>query len=207
MFAYKTNSADYLDYVASVLTRDEILANPDLCLLLENEYIKDNMEIALRWQAAKTGDYQDKYEFVEYLLCNGPELDADTILHYRAKCQTEPVYMEIAYSYLSNPETLKLIRKDKYNKESDSCFNNPCFYLGRFSSVMGSIGDVKATYSPFNTIADWINSVSFEKQAEAQYGKQLQQGLITQEEYDKKIEEAKLKDKELESQRTMTGGD
>ena len=84
MFPYKTNSADYLDYVAANLTREEILANPDLCVLLENPYIKDNMEVALAWRAAKFGDYQDKYNFVEFYLCNGPELDADTLLHYRA---------------------------------------------------------------------------------------------------------------------------
>ena len=86
MFAYKTNSADYLDYLASVMTREEILADPEKCFLLENEYIKDNMEIALRWEAAKLGSFEDKYEFVEYLVCNGTELDADTILHYREMC-------------------------------------------------------------------------------------------------------------------------
>lgn len=106
MIPYKTNSADYLDYVASVMNREQILADPELCSLLENPYIKDNMETALAWRAAKFGDYQDKYNFVEYYLCNGPELDADTLLHYRALAQADPVVMEIAYSYFNDTATL-----------------------------------------------------------------------------------------------------
>ena len=203
MYAYKTNSADYLDYVASQMTREQILADPDKCVLLENEYIKDNMEIALRWAEAKNGEYKDKYEFVEFLICNGPELDADTILHYRAKAVNDPVCMEIAYSYLPDINTIKNIRRQKYKKETDDCFSNPCFYLGRFSAVMGSTGDVKATYSPFNRIADWLWSSSHVEQAEALYGKQLQQGMISQTEYNSRIREAELKDQEEERQRKI----
>ena len=194
MTPYKSNSALYLDYLATVRTREQIEADPRLCVFLNNPYIKDNMEIALLHNAAKTGDYVDKMAFVEYFMCNGPELDADTILHYRTKCNTDPVYNEIAYGYFNDGETVKKIRKEKYNKDSDDCFSNPCFYLGRFSAVMGSLGDTKSTYSPFNIIADWLNSQSNEKKAEAMYGQQLQQGLINQAEYDIKITEARMRD-------------
>ena len=197
MFAYKTNSADYLDYVASTLTREQILADPDLCLLLENPYIKDNMEVAILWNKAKYGDYQDKYEFMEYLMCNGPELDADTILHYRAKADSDPVCMEIAYSYLSNVETLSQIREKKYNKETGDCFTNPCFYMGKFSAMMGSCGDVRSTYSPFNRLANWINgSLTHEAKARAKADVQLKQNIITEAEYKKIIEDAKKLDEE-----------
>ena len=145
MYPYKTNSPDYLDYVASALTREEILAHPDFCVLLENEYIKDNMEVALKWRDAQFGDYAAKYDFVEYYLCNGPELDADTLLHYRGRAQADPVVMEIAYSYFSDPEVLSEIREKKYGKKKNNdwtdCFRNPCFYLGDFSPAMGSMGD------------------------------------------------------------------
>ena len=194
MYAYKTNSPDYLDYLASMMTREEILADPDKCFLLENEYIKDNMEIALRWDAAKNGSYAQKYEFVEYLMCNGTELDADTILHYRKKCDTDPVYKQIAYGYLNDGETIKQIRKEKYGKESDDCFSNPCFYLGRFSAVMGSIGDTKATYSPFNMIADWMNSTPQEEKIKSIYSKQLEQGLISEQEFESIVQEASQMD-------------
>ena len=158
MFAYKTNSPDYLDYVASAMTREEILADPKFCVLLENPYIKDNMEVALAWRKAKFGDYQDKYEFVEYYLCNGPELDADTLLHYRALAKADPVVMEIANSYFKNSEVLSEIREEKFGKKKKGdwtdCFTNPCFYLGDFSAVMGSMGDIKNVETYFNTIAE-----------------------------------------------------
>lgn len=203
MFAYKTNSADYLDYVAATLSREQILADPDLCLLLENPYIKDNMEIALRWNAAKYGDYQDKYDFMEYLMCNGPELDADTILHYRAKADSDPVCMEIAYSYLSNVETLSEIRSSKYNKETGDCFTNPCFYMGKFSAMMGSCGDVRSTYSPFNYLGNWINgTLTHEAKAKAKADVQLKQGIITPEEHKKMIEAGKKLDEEEKQKQT-----
>lgn len=158
MIAYKTNSADYLDYVASVKSRQEIMADPDLCLLLENPYIKDNMEMAIRWNKAKYGDYQDKYDFMEYFFCNGPELDADSILHYRMKAYNDPVCMEIAYSYLSDMSHLSKVRNEKYNKDSDDCFKNPCFYMGKFSAMMGNCGDVENTNTAFNAVSKWCNS-------------------------------------------------
>jgi hypothetical protein len=111
MRPYKSNSPHYLDYIAAAKTRDEIKADPKLCVLLENEYIKDNMELALRWKEAKYGDYQAKYDFAEYLMCNGPEIDADTILHYREMALLDPVIVEISYSYLSNTEVLQKLRK------------------------------------------------------------------------------------------------
>jgi hypothetical protein len=158
MFPYKTNSPDYLDYIAANMTREEILASPKFCGLLENEYIRDNTEVALRWHAAKFGDYQAKWDFVEYYLCNGPELDADTLLHYRALAQADPVVMEIAYSYFSDADLLLELRETKYGKERGDrwtdCFKNPCFYLGDFSGVMGSMGDSKNVDTYFNLIAD-----------------------------------------------------
>lgn len=159
MYAYKTNSADYLDYVASVKTRQQILADPDLCPLLENPYIKDNMEIAILWNKAKYGDYQDKYNFLEYLMCNGPELDADTILHYRQKAYNDPVCMEIAYSYLTDVNQLDEIRQEKYKKQSDDCFNKPCFYLGKFSAMMGHVGDAKNTQTPATVLANTLTNI------------------------------------------------
>lgn len=158
MFPYKTNSPDYLDYIAANMTREEILASPKFCGLLENEYIRDNTEVALRWHAAKFGDYQAKWEFVEYYLCNGPELDADTLLHYRALAQADPVVMEIAFSYFNDADLLLELRETKYGKKRGDrwtdCFKNPCFYLGDFSGVMGSMGDSKNVDTYFNLIGD-----------------------------------------------------
>lgn len=192
MFAYKTNSADYLDYVASVKSRVQIMADPDLCLLLENPYIKDNMEMAIRWNKAKYGDYQDKYDFMEYFFCNGPELDADSILHYRNKAYNDPVCMEIAYTYLSDTNTLSDIRKNKYNKDTGNCFNNPCFYMGKFSAMMGNCGDSKNTRSAFNCVARWVNACLYDEKI-AKIKNDVLVGKISKEEGQKQIQEYKQK--------------
>lgn len=195
MYAYKTNSADYLDYVASLKSRQEILADPDLCPLLENIYIKDNMEVALLWNKAKYGDYQDKYDFLEYFFCNGPELDADTILHYRMKAFNDPVCMEIAYSYLSDTQQLSQIRKEKYKKQTDDCFKNPCFYLGKFSAMMGNCGDIKNTKTAFNMISNWAERVLKDKQKQIKEFNDKKQGKQTSKtdktDVTKKIEDIK----------------
>jgi hypothetical protein len=44
-------------------------------------------------------------------MCNGPEIDADTILHYREMALLDPVIVEISYSYLSNTEVLQKLRQ------------------------------------------------------------------------------------------------
>ena len=194
MFAYKTNSPQYLDYIASVKSRKQIQADPDLCLLLENPYIKDNMEMAIRWNEAKYGDYQAKYDFLEYFMCNGPELDADTILHYRAKSFNDPVIMEIAYSYFSSPEAQREIRdkrKNKYDKNLDDCFQNPCFYLGRFTPMMGSLGDEKKTYGIFTWMANKLKSDGSIQQVQATQEQQVSTGQTTPETAKKRIDAAK----------------
>lgn len=196
MFAYKTNSPQYLDYIASVKSRKEIEADPDLCLLLENPYIKDNMEMAIRWAKAKTGDYQDKYDFLEYFMCNGPELDADTILHYRAKSFNDPVVMEIAYSYFSSSESQREIRekrKNKYGKNLDDCFQNPCFYLGRFTPMMGELGDEGNTYGLFSYMARNLKVWGEKKKLIAQVEEKRRQGHLTPEAAQTQIAEIEKK--------------
>ena len=156
MTPYKTNSAQYLDYVASVRTREQIAADPKLCVFLNNPYIKDNMEIALLYNAAKTGNYADKMSFVEYFMCNGPELDTDSLMYYRTKIALDPVCTEIAYSYYSDPDYLSNLRSTKYgkSKDDDNCFANPCFYMGRFSSAVGKHATLENAMSMWNCFAD-----------------------------------------------------
>ena len=103
--------------------------------------------------------------------------------------------MEIAYSYLSDNSKLQQIRRDVYNKETDDCFQNPCFYLGPFSNVMGSTGDIANTLSPFNQIANWIEgNTTNEARVRAKNKRDLAAGLITQVEADARLAEAIAKD-------------
>lgn len=143
MLIYSTVSPYYFDYLASCRTRQEILDDPDLCQYLENPNLKDNMEIALAFNDAKKGGYQKKKNFVEYLLCNGPELDADTICYYREKAYQDPIYIQIAEIEFNDMTIVDQLRVNKYGKSNDlgDCFTKPCNYLGPFSNVIGLMGD------------------------------------------------------------------
>lgn len=156
MKPYTSNSPQYLDYIASILSREEIENDPKLCRLLEDETIKENMEIALAYHDAEYGDYQDKINFVEYFFCNGPELDTHTILHYRKKILNDNTYSQIAADYFYDIEKIDKIRASKYNKKSDDwdCFTKPCNYLGSFANGIGLMGDKENFFTITNVMSE-----------------------------------------------------
>lgn len=143
MFAYSTSLPYYLDYIASAMTRQDILDDPSLCYLLENPYFKDNMEMALRFKSAKRRDYKEKKDFLEYFFCNGPELDADTVLYYREKCLLDPALIQIAAIEFGDIEIVDELRSSKYGKsnEAEDCYTKACNYLAPLDTSIGMIGD------------------------------------------------------------------
>lgn len=149
-FVYSSNSPYFLDYLASCKTREEILNDPELCVLLNDPHIKDNMELALLARAADYGSYADKVEFVGFLLANGPELDTDTIMHYRKKILLDYTYSRIAKEEFSDMSKVDKLRVETYGKDTTesndkeddgNCFKNPCDYLAPISSAIGMLGD------------------------------------------------------------------
>lgn len=142
---YVSNSPKYLDYIASTMTREEILADDNLCQLLNNPYIKDNMETALAWAEAEVGGFDEKFQFVKQFLCNAPELDTDTIMHYREIILDDADYSMIANAYFSNIEVVDNYRINEFGKETASttgnCLLNPCNYLDDLSLKLGISGD------------------------------------------------------------------
>lgn len=142
-YIYSSTTPYYFDYLASCRTRREIEEDPELCKYLEDPYLKDNMEMALRFKEAKRGGYEEKKAFVEYFLANGPELDTDTIIYYREKCYQDPVYVQIAEIEFSDITIIDNLRSNKYGKSNDlnDCFTKPCNYLGPMSSIVGIMGD------------------------------------------------------------------
>jgi hypothetical protein len=147
-----------LAYIASVYTREEIKNNPRLCVLLENPYIKDNMEIALSHREAELGGADEKRKFLESLIANGPELDTDTLMYYREKVLVDDDYYHIYITEIQNNyEYIDQIRKDRYGKNVDltNCFTQPCNYLGPFSSSIGLIGDS----NNFRTVSNMFSSL------------------------------------------------
>lgn len=156
-FVYTSNSPEFLNYVAHTKTRNDIINDPRLCVLLEDPHIKDNMEVALLYREAQYGDYEAKKEFIGYLLANGPELDTDTIMYYREKILHNKTYTDIYINEFKNKiSIIDELRITKYNKDTTdtndllNCLSNPCDYLGPFSSSIGLMGDDKN----FNTLSN-----------------------------------------------------
>ena len=152
---YSSNSPQYFEYLAQNYTMDELKNDPMMCSLLENPDIKENAELAYKYKDALTGDYEDKKDFIEYYLCNGPELDTDTLLYYRNKIISNPELIEIATTTFNDTEYVTTLRYEKYGKEVSSlngnCFTDPCSYLGPFSNALGISWDSK-TFSTFNNV-------------------------------------------------------
>lgn len=146
-FVYSSNSPEFLNYIAHTKTRNDILNDPRLCVLLEDPHIKDNMELALLYRAAQYGDYEAKKEFIGFFLANGPELDTDTIMYFREKILHNKTYFNIYNTEFKDIATIDDLRIHTYFKgttDTDSalnCLSNPCDYLGPFSSSIGLMGD------------------------------------------------------------------
>ncbi len=161
-FIYTSNSPEFLNYVASVKTRNDVLSDPSLCVLFEDPHIKDNMELAFLYREAEYGDYEAKKTFVGFFLANGPELDNDTLMYFRDKIMSSTEYMDIYKENFSDISSVDQLRINQYNKrttESDdsaNCLENPCEYLGPFSSSIGLIGDDRN----FNTLSNVFSRIT-----------------------------------------------
>lgn len=163
-FVYSSNSPEFLNYIAHSKTRNDIINDPKLCVLLEDPHIKDNMELALQYRAAQYGDYDAKAEFIGFFLANAPEIDTDTIMYYREKILHNPVYMEIYQHDFSDLTIIDKLRVEKYKKDTTetndllNCLQNPCEYLGPFSSSIGLMGDNRN----FNTLSNVFARITSE---------------------------------------------
>lgn len=161
-FVYSSNSPEFLNYIAHSKTRADIVNDPSLCVLLEDPHLKDNMETAFLYKDAQNGDYDAKKEFLGYFLANAPELDTDTIIYFRDKIINNPVYMEIYRNEFPDISYVDDLRVNKYGKDTSdtddalNCLQNPCEYLGPFSSSIGLMGDDRN----FNTISNVLARIT-----------------------------------------------
>lgn len=161
-FVYSSNSPEFLNYIAHSKTRADIANDPSLCVLLEDPHIKDNMEAALLYKSAQNGDYEAKKEFVGFFLSNAPELDTDTIMYFREKILNDREYMEIYRNEFPDISYIDDLRINKYGKDTTdtddslNCLQNPCEYLGPFSTSIGLMGDDRN----FNTLSNVIARIT-----------------------------------------------
>lgn len=170
MKPYVSNSPKYLDYIASSMTREEILADENLCHLLNNPYIKDNMETALAWAEAEVGGFEEKFQFIKQFLCNGPELDVDTIMHYRDIILRDEDYSFIAKTYFNDIDVVDDYRINEFGKDTaktnGNCLLNPCDYLGEMSLNIGMLGDSRNFRTIKNLFGLKAKKAKDEKEAE-----------------------------------------
>lgn len=161
-FIYSSNSPEFLNYIAHSKTRDDIKNDPKLCVLFEDPHIKDNVELAFKYREAQYGNYEAKKDFIGFFLANAPEIDTDTIIYFREKILNNPVYMEIYNHEFPDISVIDELRITKYGKDTSdtnenlNCLQNPCEYLGPFSSSLGLLGDDKN----FNTLSNVFARIS-----------------------------------------------
>lgn len=187
--SYVSSSPKYLDYIASSMTREEILADDRLCKLLNDPYIKDNMETALAFAEAEAGGYNEKVQFVKQFMCNGPELDTDTIIHYRNIILSDDEYSSIAADYFNDITSIDDFRVNEFDKDTaetsdGNCFLNPCNYLNNLSLNLGAMAEA----ANFRTVKNIFSLIVKQKKDEKD------EEEAKKEEKKKKDEEAKNKD-------------
>lgn len=187
--SYVSSSPKYLDYIASSMTREEILADDRLCKLLNDPYIKDNMETALAFAEAEAGGYNEKVQFVKQFMCNGPELDTDTIIHYRNIILSDDEYSTIAADYFNDITSIDDFRVNEFDKDTaetsdGNCFLNPCNYLNNLSLNLGAMAEA----ANFRTVKNIFSLIVKQKKDEKD------EEEAKKEEKKKKDEEAKNKD-------------
>ena len=198
-YIYTSNTPEFLNFIAFTKTRDDIKNDPDLCKLLEDPLIKENMEAALLYHDAYYGDYNAKREYVGYILANGPELDTDTLMYHREKILLNPSLYNAYKGNFTQIESVEKLREEKYNKpvvkyttyttdytETDGrfknekkndlldCLQNPCDYLGPFSASIGLVGDKKNFQTLGNIFARITSKKAEEKKKEGKKEEETQ---------------------------------
>lgn len=206
-FIYTSNTPEFLNFIAFTKTRDDIKNDPDLCKLLEDPLIKENMEAALLYHDAYYGNYDDKREYVGYILANGPELDTDTLMYHREKILLNPSLYNAYKGNFTQIENVEKLREEKYNKpvvryttytteysETDDrsknekkndlldCLQNPCDYLGPFSASIGLVGDKKNFQTLGNVFARITSKKAEEKKKEGKEGKKEEETQTSEDE-------------------------
>lgn len=157
-----TNGPQFLRYLTSTFSREQILNSPEYCHMLEDPDIKDDVELAFKYDMALKGGYSEKKEFIQYLLCNGPELDMQTILYYRdIILNDKEMYNIYRYEFSYDLAALQMeLRESTYNKSTSNssdnkgnCFSDPGSYLGPFNTTL-SLGVSKRSWqNPRNVYA------------------------------------------------------
>lgn len=171
MFIYNFGQVEKL--IAIATSRERIENDPNLCKLLENPYLKDDTELAIRYNEYKRGKPNAAKELVDYFYYHGPELDTGTLKDWRDIIIKDPTLHSIAKE---NEIRLDEITNEKFKttdpnfdpaSSSDysalkggflgnlfDCLSRPCSYTEPISELLGTCGDSNSKYNLKNIFSD-----------------------------------------------------
>jgi|GEM_PF-5670169 len=139
MLIYSHSTPEKLAPVA--YNKEFITNNTDFCGLVDDGDIGIDVEIAIQYKAALTGDPDAARLFITSIFLSGYALDAHTLDWYVTRVQNNPVL----FPYIGEVE------RNSFNFDYRDCLNSPCNYFNPTSPNIGSIGDTAASLN-YNTI-------------------------------------------------------
>lgn len=114
------------------ITKEYIQENTDLCGLVDDDDIGIDVDFALDYQAAITGDPEMIKTFITNLILSGYALDAYTLDWYVTRVKNNPVL----FPYIGEVENESIFFDYR------DCLNSPCNYFSPVTNNIGSLGDI-----------------------------------------------------------------
>jgi len=131
MLIYSHSTPEKLSPIAG--SKDYIQDATDLCGLVDDPDIGIDVDVAVLFDAAITGDPSKIETFLDTLILSGYALDAYTLNHYVTRSLQNPVL----FPYVVDLE------RDFFKRFSfTDCINSPCNYFAPTSNNIGVIGDI-----------------------------------------------------------------
>jgi hypothetical protein len=133
MLIYAHSTPEKLEAVAT--SKDYIRQFTDLCDLVDAPDIGIDVEFAINYKKALTGDPKYIESFIDSIILSGYALDAHTLQHYVTRVQNNPLLAP----YIKNS-----VDKSS-NYSSKDCLTSGCNYFAAISPNIGTIADVGST--------------------------------------------------------------
>lgn len=140
MLIYSHSTPEKLQAVA--ISKQYIQENTDLCDLVDDPDIGIDVDIAIAYKKAQTGDPVSAQTFIDTLILSGYALDAHTLYYYVTRVRNNPVLA---------PYIKSGIYKSSNFRNYKDCLNSPCNYFAPISNNIGTLADVASTLN-YNTV-------------------------------------------------------
>lgn len=136
MLIYSHSAPDKLAPIA--INKEFIQDSTDFCDLVDDPDIGIDVDIAIEYRAATTGDPDAIRRFLSTIQLSGYALDAHTLDHYVTRARNNPLFRP----YIREAERIDFDFRD--------CLNSPCNYFAPTSNNIGSLADISSSLN-YNT--------------------------------------------------------